>query len=124
MSSLQKYRDILCVDKDANVEQIKKSYKKEAMRWHPDRNNGDDSRFKKITEAYEKLIEITNNPQPKPIFKQFQSMSDNSRSFYTENIYKNTETGSRQFVDISNGTTIIYNILNNLKTGTRTEFTF
>ena len=54
-NNLQKYRDILCVDKNASKEQIKTSYRKEAMRWHPDKNNGDDTHFILIKEAYDNL---------------------------------------------------------------------
>lgn len=49
------YYAILEVPKNATPDDIKKSYKRLAMKYHPDRNNGDDTHFKKIQEAYETL---------------------------------------------------------------------
>lgn len=52
----QSYYDILCVSKEATQEQITASYKKLALKYHPDKNptEGDD-KFKKITQAYRVL---------------------------------------------------------------------
>ena len=52
------YYKILGVEKDATQEEIKKAYRKLAMKYHPDRNPGDKSseeKFKEITEANEVL---------------------------------------------------------------------
>jgi molecular chaperone DnaJ len=54
------YYTILGVEKNASEEDIKKAYRKLAMKHHPDRNQGDDSkkaeeRFKEAKEAYEML---------------------------------------------------------------------
>ncbi len=54
------YYDVLGVPKNASEEEIKKSYRKMAMKHHPDRNQGDGSkaaeeRFKEAKEAYEML---------------------------------------------------------------------
>jgi len=52
------YYDILEVGRDAGDEEIKKSYRKLAMRYHPDKNPGDkdaEERFKEAAEAYEVL---------------------------------------------------------------------
>lgn len=52
------YYDVLGVAKDAPVEEIKKAYRKIAVKNHPDRNPGDttaEERFKEATEAYEVL---------------------------------------------------------------------
>lgn len=52
------YYDILGVEQNASEEEIKKSYRKLARKWHPDKNpNADKEVFKKITEAYETLID-------------------------------------------------------------------
>jgi len=49
------YYDILGVKKDASEEEIKRAYRKLALKTHPDKNGGDDTMFKKINVAYETL---------------------------------------------------------------------
>jgi molecular chaperone DnaJ len=52
------YYEILGVSKSASADEIKKSYRKVAMQYHPDRNQGDKSaeeKFKEAAEAYEIL---------------------------------------------------------------------
>jgi molecular chaperone DnaJ len=56
--SKRDYYEILGVSKGAATEEIKKSYRKVAMQYHPDRNPGDKSaeeKFKEAAEAYEIL---------------------------------------------------------------------
>ena len=59
---------ILGLEQSATDEEVKKTYRKLAMEYHPDRNGGDDSRFKEIAEAYE----ILSDPKKKA---QWQSQS-------------------------------------------------
>ncbi len=52
------YYKILGVDRNAPEQEIKRSYRKLAMKYHPDRNQGDkqaEEKFKEINEAYEVL---------------------------------------------------------------------
>jgi molecular chaperone DnaJ len=52
------YYQVLEVTKNATEEEIKKSYRKMAMKYHPDRNQGDataEAKFKEAKEAYEML---------------------------------------------------------------------
>jgi molecular chaperone DnaJ len=56
--SKRDFYEILGVGKDANEAEIKKSYRKIAMKYHPDRNPGDkeaEEKFKEAAEAYEVL---------------------------------------------------------------------
>jgi molecular chaperone DnaJ len=52
------YYEVLEVARTASDDEIKQAYRKLAMRWHPDRNNGSkesEERFKALTEAYDIL---------------------------------------------------------------------
>ena len=54
------YYEVLGVPKNANEDDIKKAYRKLAMKYHPDRNQGDGAKkaeesFKEVKEAYEML---------------------------------------------------------------------
>jgi len=52
---------ILGVQKGANDAELKRAYRKLAMRWHPDKNKGDDSakdKFQEISRAYDVLTDV------------------------------------------------------------------
>ena len=57
----QDYYSVLGVARDADADDIKKSYRKLAMKHHPDRNTdgkGDDGKFKEINEAYQIIMDM------------------------------------------------------------------
>ena len=64
------FYEILGVDRNASEGEIKKSYRKLAMKYHPDRNQGDaesEKKFKETSAAYE----ILKDPQKKAAYDQY-----------------------------------------------------
>ena len=64
--SKRDYYEVLGVGKNATAEEIKKSYRKVAMQYHPDRNPGDkgaEEKFKEAAEAYEILSDTDKKAQ-------------------------------------------------------------
>jgi molecular chaperone DnaJ len=64
------YYEVLGVNRDASEEDIKKAYRKLAMKWHPDRNPDNpkaEEHFKEAKEAYEVLTDA----QKRPAYDQF-----------------------------------------------------
>lgn len=56
------YYQILGVDRNADIQAIKKAYRALARQYHPDRNPGDQSaeeKFKRVQEAYDVLGKIS-----------------------------------------------------------------
>lgn len=54
----QDHYNVLGVGQDAGLEEIRRAFRREALRWHPDRNPGDaiaERRFKAAAQAYEVL---------------------------------------------------------------------
>ncbi|MES2964609.1 MAG: DnaJ C-terminal domain-containing protein [Bdellovibrionota bacterium] len=70
MSSKRDYYDVLAVTRAATPDELKKSFRKLAMQYHPDKNPGDkkaEERFKELNEAYETL----SDPQKRQAYDQF-----------------------------------------------------
>ncbi len=64
------YYKILGVDRNASAEEIKRNYRKLAMKYHPDKNSGDKSaeeKFKEAAEAYE----VLSDPEKKDIYNRY-----------------------------------------------------
>ena len=64
------YYDILGVSRQASEAEIKRAYRRLALRYHPDRNPGDkeaEARFKEINEAYE----VLRDPQKRAAYDRF-----------------------------------------------------
>ena len=49
------YYEVLGVDKGASQDEIKKAFRKAAVKYHPDKEGGDEAKFKEASEAYETL---------------------------------------------------------------------
>ena len=80
------YYKTLGVTKEAAAEEIKKAYRKLALKYHPDRNPGKDSeeKFKKISEAYAVLSDAEKRQQ----YDNFGSQAF-SQKFTQEDIFRN-----------------------------------
>ena len=75
------YYRTLGVNRNASQDEIKKAYKKQAMKHHPDKG-GDSAKFQKINEAYDTL----KNPEKKSYYDQFgtapnHNMGGNTQSW-------------------------------------------
>ena len=53
--SKRDYYEVLGVPKTASEDQIKKAFRKAAVKYHPDKDGGDEEKFKEVNEAYEVL---------------------------------------------------------------------
>lgn len=53
------YYEVLGINKDASADEIKKAFRKLAVQYHPDKEGGDEAKFKEINEAYEILKDST-----------------------------------------------------------------
>ncbi len=70
MASKRDYYEVLGVSKDASEDDLKKAYKREAVKNHPDRNPGDataEARFKEASEAYQ----VLNDAQKRSVYDRF-----------------------------------------------------
>ena len=80
------YYSVLGVPKGSSDEEIKKAYRKQAMRYHPDRNEGDtkaESKFKDISEAYA----VLSDKKKRQEFDQFGSEGFHQK-FSQEDIFR------------------------------------
>jgi curved DNA-binding protein len=86
------YYKILRVRKDASADEMKKAYRKLAMKYHPDRNKGDavaEERFKEINEAYAVLSDTEKRKQ----YDMFGAEGF-GRQFSQEDIFRNFDFGN------------------------------
>ncbi|MCA9284105.1 MAG: molecular chaperone DnaJ [Phycisphaerales bacterium] len=70
MPTTRDYYEILSVERTANGDEVKRAYRRLAMKYHPDRNPGSDeaeSRFKEAAEAYE----VLSDPEKRSRYDQF-----------------------------------------------------
>ena len=68
-TSKRDYYEVLGVPRDATQEDLKKAFRKQALKFHPDRNKESDAgeRFKEVNEAYQ----VLSDPQRKAQYDQF-----------------------------------------------------
>lgn len=61
------YYEVLGINKSASADEIKKAFRKLAVKYHPDKEGGDETKFKEINEAYE----VLKDPAKKQRYDQF-----------------------------------------------------
>ena len=89
ISSKKDYLSILGLTPDFDDKELKKAFRREARKWHPDLNKNDlnaEERFKLINEAYEYL----SNPK---------KINDSSEENIHDEHYDNFKTGFPEFED-------------------------
>ena len=93
------YYDLLDLKSDATNQQIKKAYRKKALKWHPDKNTGPNQghakkMFRKVSEAYQILVD----PEKRQDYNQW---GKNGRSFggqnFTSNPFQDADFIFKQF---------------------------
>ncbi len=70
MAEKRDYYEVLGVGRNASADEIKKAYRKAAIKYHPDKNPGDkeaEEKFKEAAEAYD----VLSNPEKKARYDQF-----------------------------------------------------
>ncbi len=70
MATKRCYYEILSVSRESSDGEIKQAYKKLAIKYHPDRNKGDEDAIDKCKEASE-AFEVLNDPQKKSAYDRF-----------------------------------------------------
>ncbi|MGB8990732.1 MAG: DnaJ C-terminal domain-containing protein [Desulfobaccales bacterium] len=86
------YYQVLGVSRDATADEIKKAYRKLAMKYHPDKAKGDkkqaEEKFKQISEGYA----VLSNPEKKKAYDEFGSQAFKAK-FSQEDIFRGFDFG-------------------------------
>ena len=82
------YYQVLGVDKKASADEIKKAYRKLAVKWHPDKNpnnkKASEEKFKKISEAYA----VLSDPEKRQQYDTFGSADQYRQQYSQEDIFR------------------------------------
>src|ERR1700722_106202 len=96
------YYEILEVTKTSTMEESKKAYRKVALKFHPDRNQGDkaaEEKFKEAAEAYE----VLGDEEKRKVYDQYGHAGVNGGGFGGGYQNVNVEDIFRNFGDIFGG---------------------
>jgi curved DNA-binding protein len=101
------YYKVLGVERDATQETIKKTYRKLAMKYHPDQNRGNkqaEEKFKDINEAYEVLSDPKKRERYDQLgssYSQWQNQGGAQGGFNWDDWVTNQQRGRRSTVDMN-----------------------
>lgn len=68
------YYNLLGVSSGASDDEVKKAYRKMAHKYHPDKEGGDEAKFKEVNEAYQ----VLSDPKKRKLYDQFGEAGVNS----------------------------------------------
>ncbi|HHD77474.1 MAG TPA: molecular chaperone DnaJ, partial [Campylobacteraceae bacterium] len=75
------YYELLEISRDADENEIKKAYRKLALKYHPDRNQGDkeaEEKFKLVNEAYQ----VLSDPQKRSVYDRYGVQGLDNQGFH------------------------------------------
>lgn len=102
MSTTMDYYEILGLSKGATAEEIKKAYRKMALKYHPDKNPGDavaEARFKEVSEAYE----VLSDPKKREMYDRYGKESVHMAGGAPGAGFGSMEEALRTFMDAFGG---------------------
>ncbi len=93
MPTKRDYYDILAIQKSATDKEIKAAYRKQALKWHPDKNPDKkkeaEEKFKEINEAYQ----VLSDPQKRQHYDQFGHSAFDPRGGMGGNPFSGAQSG-------------------------------
>jgi len=118
------YYQILGVPRNASNEDVKKAYRKLAMQYHPDRNQGKEKwaneKFKEINEAYG----VLGDPQKRQQYDQFGTVGDIGDIFGSHYTRTTFEDLMKDFSGAGLGFDFLDNIFGDVLRGRGSSFSF
>lgn len=113
-TDLSPYYKLLGLPEGATPEQVKRQYRKLVLRYHPDRNNGNDAAFIQIKEAYEIITGKQKAPTQNTVYTTSKSSSvrnkqpveervAEARRRHREQVYNDYVETEKYFQSLTNG---------------------